>query len=133
MQVYRIFYCFCHNILASFCGLNSELSSLSSVVDMTIGYYVANGTCEKLKNRYLLSGVIGSNDNSGLDENNEKHIGTLRFKPSYMVIVPILIQYGGNVQSTASLRIDVDGKMYVNSPVGVVSNMVASFVAIVYT
>lgn len=24
MQVYRIFYCFCHNILASFCRLNSD-------------------------------------------------------------------------------------------------------------
>lgn len=26
MQVYRIFYCFCHNILASFCRLNSDIA-----------------------------------------------------------------------------------------------------------
>lgn len=34
MQVYRIFYCFCHNILVSFCRLNSDLSSKVNFVNL---------------------------------------------------------------------------------------------------
>lgn len=100
---------------------------------MQTGYYVAMGTVETLKNRHLLSGTFGSTDAGSLVANTDIFIGTLKnIIPAYAVMVPVTLQYGGVVKTTGALKIDTDGKIYINSPVDMPNYIVSSFVAVVY-